>query len=163
MLLKCLSEVLYNQLEDTKKKKRKRKINSLLPFVSVCQDCQNKVLPMEYLRAQKCTVSVRSPRQAGYLRSWSMSESPFYHPPLTADNCSDNCADNCSLACRSITPIPAFPLAFFLQGHKSHRKRRWDSMTNSMDINLSKSWRYCEEQGSLVCCRLWGCKELDTI
>ena len=35
-------------------------------------------------------------------------------------------------------------------------------MTNSMDVNLSKSWRYCEEQGSLACCRLWGCKESDT-
>ena len=35
-----------------------------------------------------------------------------------------------------------------------------DGIANSMDIDLGKL-RDGEGQGSLVCCSLWGCKELD--
>ena len=39
---------------------------------------------------------------------------------------------------------------------------RWlDGITNSKDLSLSKL-EDSEEQGSLVCCSLWGCKELDS-
>ena len=42
------------------------------------------------------------------------------------------------------------------------QKMRWlNSITNSKDMSLSKLGD-CEEQESLVCCSLWGCKELDT-
>ena len=38
---------------------------------------------------------------------------------------------------------------------------RWlDSITDSMDMNLSKRWETVKR--SLVCCSPWGCKELDT-
>ena len=39
---------------------------------------------------------------------------------------------------------------------------RWlDSITDSMDMSLSKLQKIAEGQGSLVCCSLWGHKELD--
>ena len=39
---------------------------------------------------------------------------------------------------------------------------RWlDGINDSMYLSLSKLWEIGEEQGSLVCCSLWGCKELD--
>ena len=38
--------------------------------------------------------------------------------------------------------------------------RRLDSITNSMDMSLSKLG-YIEGQGSLACCSPWGHKELD--
>ena len=39
---------------------------------------------------------------------------------------------------------------------------RWlDGISDSMYLGLSKLWEMGEEQGSLVCCSLWGCKELD--
>ena len=41
------------------------------------------------------------------------------------------------------------------------RMRRLDGITDSMDISLSKLWDG-EEQGSLVCCSLWGRKESGT-
>ena len=48
------------------------------------------------------------------------------------------------------------------------RQRRWqrmrwlDGISDSMSLSLSKLWEMGEEQGSLVCCSPWGCKELDT-
>ena len=39
---------------------------------------------------------------------------------------------------------------------------RWlDGITSSMDISLSKLREMVKGQGSLVCCNLWGVKELD--
>ena len=39
---------------------------------------------------------------------------------------------------------------------------RWlDGITDSMDMSLSKLREMVKEQGSLVCCSLWGCKESD--
>ena len=39
---------------------------------------------------------------------------------------------------------------------------RWlDSIADSMDMSLSKLQKIAEGQGSLVCCSLWGHKELD--
>ena len=38
----------------------------------------------------------------------------------------------------------------------------WDSITNSMYMNLSKLWEITEGQGSLESWSPWGCKELDT-
>ena len=41
------------------------------------------------------------------------------------------------------------------------QRARWlDNITNSMQMNLSKLG--VDGQGSLVCCRPWGCKESDT-
>ena len=34
-----------------------------------------------------------------------------------------------------------------------------DGITNSVDMSLSKLWEIVK--GSLVCCSLWGCEELD--
>ena len=45
---------------------------------------------------------------------------------------------------------------------KRWQKMRWlDSITDSMDMNLSKLGD-SEGQGSLVCCSPWGRKESDT-
>ena len=39
---------------------------------------------------------------------------------------------------------------------------RWlDGITDSMDTGLSKLRELVMGQGSLACCSLWGCKELD--
>ena len=47
---------------------------------------------------------------------------------------------------------------------KGQQRRRWlNSITNSMDMNLSKLWKIVKDrQGSLACCSPWGCKDLDT-
>jgi len=52
---------------------------------------------------------------------------------------------------------------------ESNRRSRWqkmkllDSIANSMDMNLSKLQEINSEgQRNLVCCSLWGHKELDT-
>ena len=39
--------------------------------------------------------------------------------------------------------------------------RLLDSVTDSVDINLSKLWEIVEDRG-LVCCDSWGRKESDT-
>ena len=40
---------------------------------------------------------------------------------------------------------------------------RWlDGITDSADMCLSKLRELVIRQGNLVCCSLWGCKELDT-
>ena len=45
---------------------------------------------------------------------------------------------------------------------RAWRRMRWlDGIADSMDISLSKLGDG-EGQGSLVCCSLWACKELDT-
>ena len=35
------------------------------------------------------------------------------------------------------------------------------SITDSMDMNLSKFWEIVKDNGSLACCGPWGCKESD--
>ena len=45
---------------------------------------------------------------------------------------------------------------------KGVQRVRWlDSITDSMDMNLSKLQIIVGGQRSLVCCSLWGHKELD--
>ena len=36
----------------------------------------------------------------------------------------------------------------------------FDSITDSMDMNLSKFWEIMKDAIHLVCCSPWGCKEL---
>ena len=46
---------------------------------------------------------------------------------------------------------------------RGRQRMRWlDGITNSMDMSLSELWELVMEQGGLVCCDSWGCKELDT-
>ena len=43
------------------------------------------------------------------------------------------------------------------------QRMRWlDSITDSMDMNLSKLWETIKDKGRLACCSPWGCKESDT-
>ena len=42
-----------------------------------------------------------------------------------------------------------------------HELSRLDSITDSMDMNLSKLLGDSEGQGSLAWCSSWDCKELD--
>ena len=45
---------------------------------------------------------------------------------------------------------------------RGRQRMRWlDSITNSMDMNLSK-FQEREGQGNLACCSPWGCKVSDT-
>ena len=37
-----------------------------------------------------------------------------------------------------------------------------DSITDSMDVSLSKLWEFGDGQGGLACCSLCGGKESDT-
>ena len=48
-----------------------------------------------------------------------------------------------------------------IEGRRGQQRMRWlDSITNSMDMNLSKLGDSVG-QGSLACCNLWGRKESD--
>ena len=41
---------------------------------------------------------------------------------------------------------------------------RWlDSITDSMDMNLSKLWEIVEDKRSLTCCSPWGPEESDLV
>ena len=40
--------------------------------------------------------------------------------------------------------------------------RKLDSITDSMDMSLSKLWETVKDMGSLECCSPWGHKESDT-
>ena len=42
------------------------------------------------------------------------------------------------------------------------RMRCLEGITDMMDTSVSKLWEFDDGQGSLACCRPWGCKELDT-
>ena len=50
-----------------------------------------------------------------------------------------------------------------IEGRRSGRQRViWlDGITDSMDMSLSKLRELVIDQGSLVCCSPWGCKESD--
>ena len=55
-----------------------------------------------------------------------------------------------------------------LEKIEGRRRRGWqrlrwlDSITNSMDMTLSKLWERVKDRGSLACCSPWGCKDSDT-
>ena len=40
--------------------------------------------------------------------------------------------------------------------------RRFNGITNWMDVSLSKLQELVDGQGSLACCSPWGCEESDT-
>ena len=42
------------------------------------------------------------------------------------------------------------------------RMRRLESITDSMDMDLSRLQETVKDRGSLVCYSPWSCKELDT-
>ena len=45
---------------------------------------------------------------------------------------------------------------------RGQQSMRWlDGITDSMNVSLSKLREMVKGQGSLVCCSLWGVKELD--
>ena len=40
---------------------------------------------------------------------------------------------------------------------------KWlDGITDLMDMSVIKLQEMVKDKGSLTCCNLWGCKELDT-
>ena len=45
---------------------------------------------------------------------------------------------------------------------RGQQRLRWlDSITDSMDMSLSKLWKTVKGRGSLACCSPWDCKESD--
>jgi len=45
---------------------------------------------------------------------------------------------------------------------REQQRMRWlESITNSMDMSLSKLWQTVKDRENLECYSLWGCKELD--
>ena len=51
-----------------------------------------------------------------------------------------------------------------IEGRKRRgwQRMRWlDGIMDSMDMSLSKLREIVKDRGSLVCCSLWGLKELD--
>ena len=47
------------------------------------------------------------------------------------------------------------------KGEGRQRKRWLDSITNSMDMNLSKLWEILKHRGDPACCSPWSGKESD--
>ena len=45
---------------------------------------------------------------------------------------------------------------------KRQRMRRFNGITNWMDVSLSKLQELVDGQGSQACCSPWGCEESDT-
>ena len=46
---------------------------------------------------------------------------------------------------------------------RGQQRMRWlDGITDSMDMSLGTLQKLVMDQGGLVCCGSWGCKELDT-
>ena len=48
------------------------------------------------------------------------------------------------------------------RGRGGQRMRWLDSITDSMDISLSKFQELVMDRGGLACCSPWACKESDT-
>ena len=65
--------------------------------------------------------------------------------------------------------VDSLEKTLMLRGIGGRRRRegqrmRWlDAITDSRDMSLGKFQVVGDEQGGLVCCSLWGCKESDTI
>ena len=71
-------------------------------------------------------------------------------------------------ACHLMQRVDSLEKTLMLGGIGGRRRRaclglRWlDGITDSMDVSLRELRRVGDEQGGLVCCDSWGCKESDT-